>query len=671
MLKSIVNYHRRLLLVVFILLVLSAQTTTAQTTAFTYEGKLNYLGQPANGNFDFEFRLYDAASGGSQLGETTIQRLNVVVNNGVYSVILDFGAMFFNGEDRFLEIGSHPAGSAEPFTISLPRPQITSAPYSIRSLNATNADSATTATNATNAVNATTAQNALQLGGVAANQYVLTTDSRMTDTRNPSPNSPNYVQNTTVQQSSANFHISGNGTAGGTLSANAINATTQFNIGGSRILSKDGTANLFAGQFSGSNNTTGGYNSFFGNGAGNENTTGSYNSFFGRNAGKSNTTSNGNSFFGYYAGSENTTGSSNSYFGYQAGKANMIGSNNSFFGYNAGAANIGVTNFNSFFGSDAGSANINGNENSFFGAGAGAANTSGHDNSFFGRKAGGANTTGDANTFFGYQAGGSNTTGYSNGFFGYQAGGSNTTGSYNTFVGRNAGNTVTTGSNNTIIGYNADVRNEHGYLSFATAIGAGAVVEKSNTIALGRSQGQDEVRVPGHFTAVEGISVWGILNTHSSVKVFELATGGTTSVCRNSYNSLATCSSSLRYKTDVQPFISGLNLVRRLRPIAFTWKDGRMRDIGFGAEDVEKIEPLLVTYNAKGDIEGVKYAQITAVLVNAIKEQQAQIQQYKQQTVQQQEQLQSQQQELTVLKLWYCRTHPKAAMCRTAKPARR
>jgi uncharacterized coiled-coil DUF342 family protein len=50
-----------------------------------------------------------------------------------------------------------------------------------------------------------------------------------------------------------------------------------------------------------------------------------------------------------------------------------------------------------------------------------------------------------------------------------------------------------------------------------------------------------------------------------------------------------------------------------------------MRDIGFGAEEVNAVEPLLTTRNEKGEIEGVKYPQITTVLVNAVNEQQANI----------------------------------------------
>ena len=66
--------------------------------------------------------------------------------------------------------------------------------------------------------------------------------------------------------------------------------------------------------------------------------------------------------------------------------------------------------------------------------------------------------------------------------------------------------------------------------------------------------------------------------------------------------------------------------VRRLQPIAFRWKSDLMTgDVGFAAESVSAIEPRLATYNQRGEIEGVKYAQLTTVLVNAVKEQQIEI----------------------------------------------
>jgi hypothetical protein len=50
-----------------------------------------------------------------------------------------------------------------------------------------------------------------------------------------------------------------------------------------------------------------------------------------------------------------------------------------------------------------------------------------------------------------------------------------------------------------------------------------------------------------------------------------------------------------------------------------------IHDLGFVAEEVDQVTPLLTTRNADGQIEGVKYDRISAVLVNAINEQQDQI----------------------------------------------
>lgn len=55
------------------------------------------------------------------------------------------------------------------------------------------------------------------------------------------------------------------------------------------------------------------------------------------------------------------------------------------------------------------------------------------------------------------------------------------------------------------------------------------------------------------------------------------------------------------------------------------WRSNNSADLGFGAEDIAAVEPLLVIKNEQGQVEGVKYDRITAVLVNAIKEQQQQI----------------------------------------------
>src|SRR3989454_2422275 len=201
---------------------LGATTARAQTSSFTYQGRLADGGAAANGNYDLQFAVFDSLSGGAQVGST--QTLNTVaVSNGVFTVSLDFGANAFNGANRFLEISARPTGAGS-FTLLTPRQQITSTPYAVRSASAGNADTAT------NAANAATATNATQLGGIAASQYVQTNDSRLSDARSPTAGSANYMQNRTSQQSSTNFNIAGNGTAGGNLTGGNLIANSSLGI---------------------------------------------------------------------------------------------------------------------------------------------------------------------------------------------------------------------------------------------------------------------------------------------------------------------------------------------------------------------------------------------------------------------------------------------------------
>ena len=113
--------------------------------------------------------------------------------------------------------------------------------------------------------------------------------------------------------------------------AGDLNTSTQYNIGGSRILSAPGVNNAFVGVGAGNINTTGQQNSLFGTNAGSLNMTGNRNSLFGSQAGIV-TTNGANSFLGYRAGFQNTTGGFNSFFGDNAGTGNIDGSNNTAIG---------------------------------------------------------------------------------------------------------------------------------------------------------------------------------------------------------------------------------------------------------------------------------------------------------------------------------------------------
>jgi Chaperone of endosialidase len=309
-----------------------------------------------------------------------------------------------------------------------------------------------------------------------------------------------------------------------------------------------------------------------------------------------------NLFAGVNAGAANS-GSNNSFFGRDAGLTNTTGSNNSFVGNGAGRNNNQGFN-NSFFGKDAGFSTTNSNSNSFFGNNAGFANTVGNDNSYFGKAAGAASTVASNNSFFGRDAG-LETVASNNSFFGRGAGAANSSGTDNSFFGQNAGAKSVVGSHNTLIGSNANVVNA--FIEYGTAIGAGSVVQSNNTVALGRPDGSDIVR------------------TYGKLIVGDLSGPGGTPLCQWLGQLMSCFSSSLRYKTAVQTFKGGLNVVDRLRPISFSWKVNGNPDIGFAAEEVAQIEPLLALYNEKGEVEGVKYNQISVVLVNSVKEQQAQI----------------------------------------------
>jgi len=905
---------------------------SAQTTSFTYQGKLSNNSTPATGNYDFEFRLYDAASGGTQQGVTQTLT-NVAVMAGIFSVGLDFGACpaCFNGAPRFLDITVRPTGGGA-FTPLLPRQQITSTPYAVKSLNAAAADGLSVA-----CINCVTSSQIASVNGSVVTGTIPVSSVPAGST--------NYIQNGTSQQATSNFNISGTGTA------DIFTAATQYNIGSNRAFiitglsnsntfvgflaantNPSGTFNSFFGATSGRFATTGDNNSFYGAGSGLSNQ-GSDNAFFGGFTGAANTLGSGNSFLGRLAGQSNTEGNSNTFAGFQAGALNSMGSNNTFLGTIAGVNNttgsrntivgdhasvstgslnnatavganaqvnqsnslvlgsingvngaladtnvgIGTTtpsqrlhvvgnalvtgnltvngtfsgsiaassitgilatanggtglgtagspgsylrsngavwtssplqvadipdlsasyiknstgqqtsanfnisgngtaggrltggivnatdhyeiagfkvltaelanantfvgftgqggNNNSFLGQNAGLDNT-GTDNSFFGAFAGGSvMQSGSQNAFFGTQAGNSNTSGAGNSFFGYATGADNldgggnsffgnfsglrnTSGQSNAFFGGDAGDHNSMGDKNTFVGTAAGNTNTTGGSNTMLGYIANGGANN--LTNATAIGANAFVSQSNSLVLGSINGVNGANADtnvgiGTTAPTFKLTVSDPLNTGLRVatastggtvasfggngafeidkpgaaggrlKVFEnglvtigvsgvggdltvfgntllntvtvanaatlnvLGSAGSTSLCRNASNQISTCSSSLRYKQNIHAFASGLALIDRLRPVTFNWKANNEPDLGLVAEEVAKAEPLLVTRNDKGEIEGVKYDRVAVVLLNAVQEQQRLIQQ--------------QQHQIEALTKLVCSTHRKAKGC--------
>ncbi len=125
------------------LLVSTASVAThAQPSAFTYQGRLNDSGGPVNGPADFEFRLFNAAAAGTQVG-STVAINDTGVTNGLFTAALDFGASAFDGSARWLEIAVRPGASTGAYTNLSPRQPITATPYAVRALTAGTATVAT------------------------------------------------------------------------------------------------------------------------------------------------------------------------------------------------------------------------------------------------------------------------------------------------------------------------------------------------------------------------------------------------------------------------------------------------------------------------------------------------------------------------------------------------
>jgi len=123
-------------LLAFLLLIFLvwSMTVLAQSAWFTFHGQLIDNGTPASGAYDLEFRLFDQVAGGTQQGGVNAFD-DRDINNGLFTVRLDFGSDVFDGSSRWLEIAVRPRSSSGSFTTLVPRQLITSTPYAIRAAN--------------------------------------------------------------------------------------------------------------------------------------------------------------------------------------------------------------------------------------------------------------------------------------------------------------------------------------------------------------------------------------------------------------------------------------------------------------------------------------------------------------------------------------------------------
>ncbi|MFL5802785.1 MAG: hypothetical protein ACJ8CR_13720 [Roseiflexaceae bacterium] len=104
-------------------------------SAFTYQGRLRTGTTPVNNGCDFQFSLWNAASGGTRIGGV-LSTNNVTVSEGRFTVSLDFGAAAFDGNGRWLQVAVRCPTGVGGFTTLLPRQPLAPAPYAVRATTA-------------------------------------------------------------------------------------------------------------------------------------------------------------------------------------------------------------------------------------------------------------------------------------------------------------------------------------------------------------------------------------------------------------------------------------------------------------------------------------------------------------------------------------------------------
>jgi hypothetical protein len=375
-------YHLTLALF-FSLLTVEPCAADALGTVWTYQGELKDNGILVNGDYDFEMKLFDMETGGTQQ-DGTVHLDDVPVVDGRFTVQLDYGANAFNGQRRWLEIAIRPGASTNPddYVTLAQRHETTGVPYALQTRGIFVND-------AGNVGIGTTSQAAaldIRIPYTSAKGHiVLVDDEPSTDPVSAAAitgwgsdigasgtgrlwyfgsHSGATSDLLLLNQLNGKMRIGTNGNGngdvvieadgdvgiGGTVTADTVDAVTQYDIAGARVMSVAG-GNMFVGLRAGQANTLGSNNAFFGEDAGRDNTSGEANAIFGAEAGNgSNGNTNalfgyltgqqvagdGNAFFGSFSGVLHTDGDHNAFFGHSTGQNNTTGSENTFIGYQAG-----------------------------------------------------------------------------------------------------------------------------------------------------------------------------------------------------------------------------------------------------------------------------------------------------------------------------------------------
>ncbi len=510
----IMKYQMQRLFAALALLALSTldprfSNAFAQGTAFAYEGQLQDSGGPANGTYNFTFSLYTASSGGTPVAGPVVVN-GVTVNNGLFTVTMDFGPSVWNGAINWLEIGVE-ANGASPFVTLTPRQQLMPTPYAIFATTSGNLSGLLPASQLSGTVgNAQLANNSITVnvgaglsggGTVALGSMMMLNNAGVTSLTGGggvtvSASSGSVTLGSTATSGDvANTIVSRDGT--GSFSADSLTLDGTLYLpgppltiysGSFSLLQEYGNNNLFVGPQAGNSTASGSANIGIGPQTLLKNASGSDNIAIGGGALGSNSSGGGNIAIGNGALANNVNGIQNTAIGSSALSANTSGDANTAVGTEALLANT-TGHDNTANGAGALVENTAGTLNTATGSGAlgsnggGNQNTANGYNSLYNNLGGSANTANGASSLFNNKTGGNNTAN------GFQALYFNKTGINNTADGVSTLQDIPTGTNNTALGFYAGA-NFTGIESSNIDIGNPGVVGDNNTIRIGSGQTQ-------------------------------------------------------------------------------------------------------------------------------------------------------------------------------------